>query len=289
MAFTNNRVGFQTNKYQKDGWFDDSEMTVAYTYAPDQNHPDPGLADDIIALEQEYDKALRRGDDDAADDAVASLQQCQQVMEMVDDLGCDSDEELHYIPYQAPPQCIGKPTRSEDDDIPLKLVHSMHTRQAIVVDKSLPSLHSSLAPLPTRNQHRCRTSFLRVSALRGKEVEWIKISRKQRIPNYFVLFPSSRIREIKTRNYNYWKEKNRKTHNHMPKQKVDRSKINNAIKICTTGEGLEKTKPCTWTLDGKKCKYGKNCRFAHTPEELNVKMCVNRKYHISICIFPQFR
>ena len=271
MAFTNNCVGFPTNKYQEDGWFDDSEMTDACEYAPDQNFPDPGLADDIIALEQEHDKALRRGDDDAADDAAASLQQCQQAMEMVDDLDIDSDEESCYIPYQPPPQCIEQPLRSDDDDIPLELLHSMHTKQAIVVNKSWPSVHASLAPLPTRNQYRCRTSFPRVSLFRkAKNVEWIKISRKHKIPSYFVLSPSSRIREIKTRNYNHWKERNGKTQS---KPKVDRSKINNAIKICTTGEGLEKTKPCQHILRGKPCRFGDKCNFAHTPEELSVKMC----------------
>ena len=271
MAFTNNRVGFPTNKYQEDGWFDDSEMTDVCEYAPDQNSPDPGLTDDIMALEQECDRALRRGDEDAADDAVASLQQCQQLMGVVNDVGRDSDEESRYIPYQPPPQCIEQPLRSDDDDIPLELLHRMHTTQAIVVDKSWPSVHSSLAPLPTRNQHRCRTSFPRVSLFRkAKNVEWIKISRKHKIPSYFVLSPSSRIREIKTRNYNNWKERNGKTQS---KPKVDRSKINNAIKICTTGEGLEKTKPCHHILQGKPCRFGDKCNFAHTPEELSVKMC----------------
>lgn len=316
-----NTITLQNISSDMDGWGDDPLTDTAddslwddYAAPEDDSEPIEDDADqegdDLQALECELEDAMCNGDMDRADDAEAAIAQLMSKSALVNKVHSKPIRKKKWVP---PPQ-FGEVKKGIE--LNFKPVAAMWKKQKVVVDKSNPSVASSLKPKPAarkisgpapRKQFKTTvrvatktipdaktTTFeLPEGATIIKREEQDLVTPKQKVKaasEKFVKIPTVTTTTIsiqqkpwekfkREERRKYWEHKTKTaaaSGDEHAKQLVERSKARETAfdklqNKCV--EGSLKTQPCKSIMCGKKCRFGPRCKFAHTPEELNVREC----------------
>ena len=264
-----------------DGWGDDP-MTNDVDYSlwddyalsediidPDVDAQSTGTNDDIQALEQEYDDAVRNGDDDSADCAMDALAHIVKPI----------TKPIRKKKWVPPPQCA----------LPTKIGETTFKPTTKTWKKPRRGFGPSMRAFPpiSHNSDSDTQSDLHTLA-RIQSGTCIKVSTKKATP---MPVP------WKVGATSYKKEKfdralQREKSGVSLTKSQSRARDNNHAR----SRGFERaqqsqmscTKICRSVLNKTKCTHGHRCRFAHTPQQLHAQPCHWREHcrKKDTCKFP---
>ena len=268
----------QTNM---DGWGDVPHESDTwddyYECEPVIDEEDPQVQEDRAALETELADAIRRGDDDAIDQAAEQLAQVN-----ADASPLTTTKPKRKSTWKPPPQCglIDKSGDSEwkpksemwQKPTPLKSGRSMRKRFPTLREAQSDDSHDDImllasirkgAPVP-------RTVSSKPKLARGRKIELFKVGAMGHKEQKHREYVERRKSGVETTREKQGRERNEQRSAMFTKvaEAHDKPASERAKDL-----GWVRTSPCRSVGTGKPCPHGSRCRFAHTPEELGVKRC----------------
>ena len=310
-----------------DGWGEepmtdtaDESLWDEYAVPEDDSDPtvspaDGGEGNDLQALECEMEDALCKGDMDRADDVQAAIDDLMTKTAPASKQKT-ADKPRRKKKWVPPPQ-TALVEKGEQGDFKPK--NDSWKKPEVVVDRSKPSVASSLKPLPAARRMQGPAPRRQFNKRPQKPVEEKPVEEKpepvlpegatllKRKDDEVLVAPKQKPERKKQQGYTrvgtgpttttfavdqvpwkqykqierrkYWQEKTKaaaETGDTQAKEVVERSKARESAfeKLeSKSSDGAVKTQPCRAVMTGEKCKFGPRCRFAHKPEELNVREC----------------
>ncbi len=284
----------QKNMMRADGWGDDDDTPqenwdyddglgmddYEATEAPETE--DIQHAEDVHAAEEEVAHAVRNGDADAADDAMA----------MLAGLTFTTKPKKRKTKWTPPPQVGLVPKGIEGVFKPTTATWKKprKTRWAHKIDKSSPTPAEAL--VKSTKPTDADDDIMRLASLRrGSRKMPVKIApqRIQQAPAAWKVgatpYRKSRFEAARTREQTGEKISARQ------QQARDRNHARSEgfARAASGSQAAVRTRICRSVIDGTVCPHGDKCRFAHTPEQLTCRPCnwgVHCKKKHCGCHFP---
>ena len=278
MAFNKNMTKYNV---VADGWGDDpmtsdvdDSLWDDYALSEDIIEPDvetqsTGTNDDIQALEQEYDDAVRNGDDDSADCAIDALARIVKPT-------TKPNRRKKWVP---PPQC----------SLPKKIGETSFKPTTTTWKKARPGFGPSMRAFPPiQNIQKSDTDddLHRLATIqKGSSINTSQTTKKP-VPIAWKVGATP----YRTEKFNR-AQKREKSGVHLTKYQIAARDKNHA-----RTRGFERaqqnqmtcTRVCKSVLNRTTCPHGIRCRFAHTRDQLRAQPCHWREHckKKDTCKFP---
>ncbi len=282
----------QKNMMCADGWGDDDDTQENWDYdsyddglgMDDLSTTEPTITDDIQhaedvhAAEQEIDDAIRNGDADAADDAMAQLAGLLPVV----------TKPKRKSGWKPPPQTsriVPLSTDGEFKPAAKTWIKPRKSRWAPKTSKTFPTIQEADAAAGNNSNG----DLLRLASIR-KGVQPIRAPVKLARMAKPVAWKVGAT-PFKQEKFNKAKALEKSGANVSERQMKARERNHarsEGFAKAQSGEGARFTRICTSVLNGTPCRHGDRCRFAHKPEQLVARAC-NWGCHCrkkSTCNFP---
>lgn len=277
-----------------------------------QPEEDQQEEEELRALECELEQALRNGDEDLADqvrDEMASLSQSQQAVKRplvctktkrktrwtpppqfaLPDISHTKDFTPDSTTWIQPTVVVDKSNpsvASSKKPLPARtmirgpsprkrFIHKEHEKPVV---KETAKFHSSAPDGMTIVTRVDENLVDPVKKVQRPSSRFVKVG-KCNTPNTFTINQDSWKKHNREQRRKYWQEKTKaaaESGDAAAKELIQRNKKREEAfdKLQNkSDEGSLKTQPCKAIMCGKKCKFGKRCKFAHTPDELTVRKC----------------
>lgn len=261
---------------------------------------DQDIESDITAAENELEEACRKGDQDAIDRCADELIRLKDAAEAAAGIPKPQKRRSRTPGWTPPPQCsqvipskqgVFKP-KSPSWLLPKRNESPVHV-------EGFPNLEDCKKK-PRKRFQKVDEDLLRLHKLRSSECKSPRLkSGKIKMKTNRVLKMGSMGRsEQKHREYKSRHEKGEETDYERRGREANEARSKKFAAVSEAHDkpaderaktlGWVRTKPCLSVIKGIPCPHGDKCRFAHTPEELQIKSChfgdrCNKK---DTCKFP---